>query len=193
MSCLGSANLISSGRAKVREIRLPVTGVGAYDGCSQWPGSRAGTRIVSEIPLPSSCCYPAFPWTVFLSCLDMAASRSQRSTTRPGYALDKNSWKRTWNAAGQQIRWYSPRRRVHHRYTEHGRLLTNAKHTRCFGEPGGARTRDHRIKSAMLYQLSYRPDGEGKRRNSSIVTCLPARRLREECARRRAWRYPRRP
>jgi hypothetical protein len=25
-----------------------------------------------------------------------------------------------------------------------------------FGEPGGARTRDHRIKSAMLYQLSYR-------------------------------------
>ena len=24
------------------------------------------------------------------------------------------------------------------------------------GEPGGARTRDHRIKSAMLYQLSYR-------------------------------------
>jgi hypothetical protein len=26
------------------------------------------------------------------------------------------------------------------------------------GEPGGTRTRDHRIKSAMLYQLSYRPD-----------------------------------
>jgi hypothetical protein len=26
------------------------------------------------------------------------------------------------------------------------------------GEPGGARTRDHRIKSAMLYQLSYRLD-----------------------------------
>ena len=25
------------------------------------------------------------------------------------------------------------------------------------GEPGGTRTRDHRIKSAMLYQLSYRP------------------------------------
>ena len=25
------------------------------------------------------------------------------------------------------------------------------------GEPGGSRTRDHRIKSAMLYQLSYRP------------------------------------
>ena len=25
------------------------------------------------------------------------------------------------------------------------------------GEPGGNRTRDHRIKSAMLYQLSYRP------------------------------------
>jgi hypothetical protein len=30
------------------------------------------------------------------------------------------------------------------------------------GEPGGTRTRDHRIKSAMLYQLSYRPDGEGQ-------------------------------
>ncbi len=27
-----------------------------------------------------------------------------------------------------------------------------------YGEPGGARTRDHRIKSAMLYQLSYRPE-----------------------------------
>ena len=27
------------------------------------------------------------------------------------------------------------------------------------GEPGGTRTRDHRIKSAMLYQLSYRPGG----------------------------------
>jgi hypothetical protein len=26
------------------------------------------------------------------------------------------------------------------------------------GEPGGDRTRDHRIKSAMLYQLSYRPE-----------------------------------
>ena len=26
------------------------------------------------------------------------------------------------------------------------------------GEPGGNRTRDHRIKSAMLYQLSYRPE-----------------------------------
>ncbi len=25
------------------------------------------------------------------------------------------------------------------------------------GEPGGTRTRDNRIKSAMLYQLSYRP------------------------------------
>ena len=25
-----------------------------------------------------------------------------------------------------------------------------------YGESGGARTRDHRIKSAMLYQLSYR-------------------------------------
>jgi hypothetical protein len=32
--------------------------------------------------------------------------------------------------------------------------MTNARKS---GEPGGARTRDHRIKSAMLYQLSYRP------------------------------------
>ena len=32
---------------------------------------------------------------------------------------------------------------------------------RCVvGEPGGARTRDHRIKSAMLYQLSYRPEAD---------------------------------
>jgi len=29
--------------------------------------------------------------------------------------------------------------------------------TKNDGEPGGTRTRDHRIKSAMLYQLSYRP------------------------------------
>ena len=28
---------------------------------------------------------------------------------------------------------------------------------RQFGEPGGARTRDHMIKSHVLYQLSYRP------------------------------------
>jgi hypothetical protein len=28
------------------------------------------------------------------------------------------------------------------------------------GDPGGARTRDHRIKSAMLYQLSYRPEAD---------------------------------
>ena len=28
------------------------------------------------------------------------------------------------------------------------------------GAPGGARTRDHRIKSAMLYQLSYRLSAE---------------------------------
>ncbi len=27
----------------------------------------------------------------------------------------------------------------------------------CIGEPGGTRTRDHLIKSQMLYQLSYRP------------------------------------
>src|SRR6266850_6561766 len=31
------------------------------------------------------------------------------------------------------------------------------------GEPGGARTRDHRIKSAMLYQLSYRPGATARR------------------------------
>jgi hypothetical protein len=31
---------------------------------------------------------------------------------------------------------------------------------RLNGEPGGTRTRDHRIKSAMLYQLSYRPNGQ---------------------------------
>src|SRR6185437_7846283 len=33
-----------------------------------------------------------------------------------------------------------------------------------YGEPGGTRTRDHRIKSAMLYQLSYRPGRESWRR-----------------------------
>ena len=27
----------------------------------------------------------------------------------------------------------------------------------------GTRTRDHRIKSAMLYQLSYRPDQQAER------------------------------
>ncbi len=35
------------------------------------------------------------------------------------------------------------------------------------GEPGGTRTRDHRIKSAMLYQLSYRPSSA--RTNSGRV------------------------
>jgi hypothetical protein len=37
------------------------------------------------------------------------------------------------------------------------RPRTNGVYVTYFGEPGGARTRDHRIKSAMLYQLSYRP------------------------------------
>jgi hypothetical protein len=32
------------------------------------------------------------------------------------------------------------------------------------GEPGGARTRDHRIKSAMLYQLSYRLSREKEKK-----------------------------
>ncbi len=36
-------------------------------------------------------------------------------------------------------------------------LLSMLKLMILNGEPGGARTRDHRIKSAMLYQLSYRP------------------------------------
>jgi hypothetical protein len=34
------------------------------------------------------------------------------------------------------------------------RLTQNVENN---GEPAGTRTRDHRIKSAMLYQLSYRP------------------------------------
>jgi hypothetical protein len=54
-----------------------------------------GIRIVSGIPLLSSFFCPAFPWTAFLFCLDMAVSRSQKSTTPPRYALDRNSWKRT--------------------------------------------------------------------------------------------------
>ena len=43
------------------------------------------------------------------------------------------------------------------------RFLQVVTHIYCLknGEPGGARTRDHRIKSAMLYQLSYRPIQEG--------------------------------
>ncbi len=37
-------------------------------------------------------------------------------------------------------------------------LEVRAVFQKCkIGEPGGTRTRDHRIKSAMLYQLSYRP------------------------------------
>jgi hypothetical protein len=35
--------------------------------------------------------------------------------------------------------------------------LRGGKRKKKNGEPGGTRTRDHRIKSAMLYQLSYRP------------------------------------
>ena len=35
--------------------------------------------------------------------------------------------------------------------------LDDLANNKTNGEPGGARTRDHRIKSAMLYQLSYRP------------------------------------
>jgi hypothetical protein len=37
------------------------------------------------------------------------------------------------------------------------------------GEPGGNRTRDHRIKSAMLYQLSYRPDRHAARLSQNII------------------------
>jgi hypothetical protein len=40
-------------------------------------------------------------------------------------------------------------------------MKNQPNHRLVDGEPGGARTRDHRIKSAMLYQLSYRPD-QGK-------------------------------
>ena len=48
----------------------------------------------------------------------------------------------------------------HIRDTKRERPLTKGKHAGYFGEPGGARTRDHRIKSAMLYQLSYRLSAE---------------------------------
>jgi hypothetical protein len=41
--------------------------------------------------------------------------------------------------------------------TKMGRPRTDGIYGVYFGEPGGARTRDHRIKSAMLYHLSYRP------------------------------------
>ena len=37
----------------------------------------------------------------------------------------------------------------------HGSNISNGINN-LRGEPGGGRTRDHRIKSAMLYQLSYR-------------------------------------
>ena len=40
------------------------------------------------------------------------------------------------------------------------------------GEPGGARTRDHRIKSAMLYQLSYRP-GDARRKAYLFKDTMP--------------------
>jgi hypothetical protein len=49
----------------------------------------------------------------------------------------------------------------------------NGKYEVWNGEPGGARTRDHRIKSAMLYQLSYRL----KHNQDSMLTlflCPPA-------------------
>ena len=36
-------------------------------------------------------------------------------------------------------------------------LIYLANCPKANGESGGTRTRDHRIKSAMLYQLSYRP------------------------------------
>src|SRR5580704_12516511 len=44
-----------------------------------------------------------------------------------------------------------------------------ANTTGYYGEPGGARTRDHRIKSAMLYQLSYRPMREA---DPILAACL---------------------
>lgn len=41
------------------------------------------------------------------------------------------------------------------------------------GEPGGTRTRDHRIKSAMLYQLSYRPALDSNFRIASGFAGIP--------------------
>src|SRR5947209_16445327 len=44
-----------------------------------------------------------------------------------------------------------------------------------YGEPAGTRTRDHRIKSAMLYQLSYRPvtrGGEGATVQAAVLRHL---------------------
>lgn len=49
------------------------------------------------------------------------------------------------------------------------------------GEPGGTRTRDHLIKSQMLYQLSYRPTMRSWRKElllnhfSSVPHPAPAR------------------
>ena len=48
-------------------------------------------------------------------------------------------------------------RQRHIRDTKTRCCLTNERENGKNGEPGGTRTRDHRIKSAMLYQLSYRP------------------------------------
>ena len=42
------------------------------------------------------------------------------------------------------------------------------------GEPGGARTRDHKLKRLVLYQLSYRPNKIPKRvgkRSKPIGVC----------------------
>jgi hypothetical protein len=55
----------------------------------------------------------------------------------------------------------------------------------AIGEPAGTRTRDHRIKSAMLYQLSYRPafslwHRSLQRRRYVFVLCQP---LGEFCLR----------
>lgn len=55
---------------------------------------------------------------------------------------------------------------------ENGAALTNDKNVRYFGEPGGARTRDHRIKSAMLYQLSYRPGATAGETFFLKIACL---------------------
>ena len=47
------------------------------------------------------------------------------------------------------------------------------------GEPGGTRTRDHRIKSAMLYQLSYRPINNLRRLGTLLDTLRDTRKLRQ--------------
>jgi hypothetical protein len=60
--------------------------------------------------------------------------------------------------------------KVHQRYTRKRRASIETKQARYFGEPGGTRTRDHRIKSAMLYQLSYRPNARRWMKRRSICT-----------------------